>query len=70
MPTATDELRKFAQVNFGSLDTHGPCDALERLGFVQTKDWCWKRKQPPNQYERNCINFLIQEWDWGGYVED
>lgn len=70
MPTASDELRKFAEINFGNLDVHGPVNALERAGFTETGRYCWKRVRPPNEFEWNCINFLIQEWDWGGYVED
>lgn len=70
MPTATSTLRKFAEDNFGSLDISGPTEALERAGFVLTGEYCWRRKQPPSQYEWACINFLIQEWDWGGYSED
>lgn len=70
MPTASEKLRKFAETNFGSIDANAVCTALERAGFIQTSDWCWKRARPPNEYEWNCINFLIQEWDWGGYIED
>lgn len=70
MPTASDELRKFAEINFGSIDSAGPAQALVRAGFTETNDYCWKRVRSPNEFEWNCINFLIQEWDWGGYVED
>lgn len=70
MPTASDELRRFALANFGSLDTALIIDCLERKGFTLTKEFCWKRTKAPTGFEWKCINFLFEEWDFGGYDED
>lgn len=70
MPTATPEAREWAVKTFGSMDLMGPQAALERLGFTLTVEYCWKRIRPPTEYEWKCIDFLIDEWDYGGYVED
>lgn len=70
MPTASDELRNFATTNFDTIDAVPIVAFLQRQGFVHTKEFCWKRKLPPTHFEWNCINFLIEEWDFGGYDED
>jgi hypothetical protein len=69
MPSSTPELRKYIEDRYGSIDTHGPSNELERLGFVERRG-CWVRIRPPNKHEWKLINFLIEEWDYGGYEED
>lgn len=70
MPTASDEQRNWACKHFGSISDAPIIADLERRGFTLTKDWCWKRGYKPNEFEYQCINFLINEWDFGGYDED
>lgn len=70
MPTASERLRKFAEAHFGGISDTPIIDALERRGFTHTPDFCWRRGRAPDHFEWDCINFLIQEWDWGGYDED
>lgn len=69
MPTASAKLRKFAEDYF-NLDDQKIKDFLERAGFSETVEHCWQRARVPNAFEWNCINFLIEEWDYGGYIED
>lgn len=71
MPQATDELRDFARSEFGSIDLSGPQRLLESRGFKLTDDWRWERPAPDyyiTQLEFKCLDFLIQEWDYGGLV--
>lgn len=70
MPTASDKLRNFAQQTFGGLDIPPVQKELEMRGFTLTKDWCWQRSRQPSNFEWDCIYFLIQEWDYGGYIEN
>lgn len=70
MPSASDEDRKAITDLFGSIDIAPLIRELEARGFQQTKDWCWKRSRAPNDFEWKLINFLIEEWDFGGYIED
>jgi hypothetical protein len=70
MPQATEELRNFVRNTFGSLDCGLVIKELEARGFQGTEDWCWRRIKQPTEFEWNCIDFLIQEWDFGGYIED
>lgn len=69
MPTASEELRNFARKHFGSLDCGAVEDVLKRNGFWLTSEFTWKRTRPPNEFEWNCINFLIEEWDYNGYED-
>lgn len=70
MPQASEQDRQWVRAHFGSTDVHGVQKELEARGFHLTKEWCWKRSRIPNDFEWRCINFLVEEWDYGGYVED
>lgn len=43
---------------------------LEERGFKMLNDgkWQWRRLIPPNVDEAAAINYLFDEWDFGGYV--
>lgn len=70
MPTASQELRDFIVGHFGSLDCGEVEQELERRGFNLTRDFCWQRGRGPDNFEKKLINFLVEEWDYGGYYED
>jgi hypothetical protein len=71
MPQATDELRDKMRTHFGSMDTHGPQKYLEDKGYKLTKDWRWQKPDPlaaTPLFELDCIDFLIEEWDYGCFA--
>lgn len=70
MPTASDALRNFAKKTFGGYSDTPVVNELERRGFDLTHEFCWRRRRRPDNFEWNCIYFLIEEWDYGGYDED
>ena len=42
---------------------------LKNRGYILTKAWCWVKPVPShsiNDEEFNCLQFLIDEWDFGG----
>lgn len=67
MPQASDEDREWAREEFGSMDLAGPMSYLEDNGWVLTPEWEWI---PPHEditeKEYMCVNFLVDEWDFGG----
>lgn len=72
MPTASDELRGKMKEYFGdSIDDWGPTKYLREQGHQDTRQWTWKLRpgltwETLPQKDRDCINFLCDEWDWGG----
>lgn len=67
MPQATDELRRWAEEKFGTLDCCVVQEWLEARGFKLSQAWVWSRPaRPISAEERDAIEFLIQEWDYGG----
>jgi hypothetical protein len=56
---------------------NGPDDAtainfLRKQGYRRTRGWHWRLPKPdhvPTEKELRAIQFLIEEWDWGG-IED
>jgi hypothetical protein len=41
---------------------------LDRHGFRITSRYDWVRATPPTPEEAEAMQFLMEEWDWGGYV--
>ncbi len=67
MPQATDELR----AEWPGWDGEAIAYLLER-GWISSK-WCWRQPRHPHVVslrEYSAIDYLIQEWDFGGIVED
>lgn len=64
-PQASDEL---ARKWLGPHDKVA-MDYLDACGFVLTSDWEWARETPPNKEEASAIQFMVEEWDYGGYVK-
>lgn len=66
MPQASEDLR----AEFG-IDDRPVIRFLEAAGYTRTDDWCWllpEGKIEPTEKEDRAILFLIEEWDWGGWV--
>lgn len=73
MPQATDTLRRrVAQiVSDDSLDTEPVIKFLQARGYVLLQSWEWRRPtehHEPTVDELDCLQFLIDEWDFGGYL--
>lgn len=74
MPQSSDELRQKMMDYFGSaVDDQPPAEYLRQQGFVQNPDWSWTAPdriasgdQPISEQERDCVVFLIEEWDMDG----
>lgn len=69
MPQADEELRSIMVDWFGSMEDYGPTKLLESHGFVLTREWKWIKPVPShtlNEIEWTCLQFLIDEWDFGG----
>lgn len=68
MPQATDEQRE----KWGGLDGVGEDFATEYLqgrGWTLLRSWHWRKPTPdhePAEDEIGAIQFLIDEWDFGG----
>lgn len=66
MPEASSELRE----EWGIMDSIA-IQYLEGNGYVLTSDWTWVT--PPNHVptskECRAIQFLIDEWDFGGFED-
>ena len=66
MPQASEELRR----KWGGEQGVGEDKAvtfLDRHGFHMTSRFEWCRDRPPTPEEAEAIQFLVEEWDWGGY---
>ncbi len=49
-----------------------PIAFLKSRGYTLTKHWFWILPKPDHHVtdkESLCINFLIDEWDFGGIAE-
>ena len=67
MPQASEELRR----KWGGEQGVGEdkaCDFLTSRGFAMTFNFQWVRDTPPDALEEEAMQFLFEEWDWGGYV--
>jgi hypothetical protein len=75
MPQASEELRAKMEEYFGDpIDTAGPIKFLIDAGYDLTNDFMWqpkleKRASGSTEKELECINFLIDEWDFGGITK-
>ena len=75
MPQASSELQNAMFEQFGShTDDSGPMNYLQDHGWTLTRHWTWKKSTVSKWedipiIERLCINFLIEEWDFGGWEE-
>jgi len=75
MPQASDEDRAEMERRFGDpVDSEGPMRFLRDRGWTLHCDWTWSKPGqgfwdiPDDEVE--CINFLADEWDFGGVRED
>jgi hypothetical protein len=65
MPQATEELRR----EWGIADSRA-IKFLNDRGYKLTRDFRWQKPHPnmkPTAKELRAIEFLIQEWDFGGF---
>ena len=75
MPQASDRLQRRMGELFGS-DTgdEGPIKFLETAGYTLNRDWTWvpkagvKELWEMTQDELACLQFLVEEWDFGGLM--
>ncbi len=70
MPQASDELRAY----WGGTDPKPAIDHLYKRGYELTGDWNWVPPKGLNYANApirdwKAIDFLIQEWDYGGLTE-
>lgn len=72
MPQSSDEMRGLMFDWFGeAISETGPINFLESHGYTLRQDWQW---EPPTyahtiRYEEAvCLQFLIEEWDFGYVV--
>ncbi|QIG70171.1 hypothetical protein EVB87_071 [Rhizobium phage RHph_N28_1] len=73
MPQASSELQKWAQDKFGTLDDTPVCRFLESEGFTETRGFEWEKEGVTSwdqltDDQKYAINFLIDEWDYGGLI--
>lgn len=73
MPQATDELRNEMERLFGDpVDDQGPIAFLQKAGFSLTGQYEWRPPEGVKHWseltddQRLCIDFLCDEWDFGG----
>lgn len=71
MPMASEELRHKMTDRFGGIEANGPMTYLEDSGYVLRPDWQWEllEDRRPTPDEIDCLDFLCDEWDFGGLVE-
>jgi hypothetical protein len=74
MSQPIDDLRNYRRWSQrGSAGYDEPMRFLERQGYVLTKDWEWRKPSPSHVItteEADAIQFLTDEWDFGGVIED
>lgn len=71
MPQATEELRSKWGGQQGVGEDKAE-DFLKERGYKLTRQWLWEKPTPahtPTDEELEAMAFLIQEWDYGGLVE-
>lgn len=69
MPSSTDDLKLKMCKWFGDMDLIGPQAFLEAHGYVLNRKYGWDKPTPSHtvsEYEADCLEFLIEEWDYGG----
>lgn len=76
VPSVSDELRELMKQRFGSIDDGGPVKFLKDAGYELTDGHQWKPKpgisriEKMTQEEFEAMLFLIDEWDYGGLLEN
>ena len=73
MPQASTELQQKMISRFGDIGDGGPIAYLEAKGYILLGDWLWLPlyiDRDPNILEWDCIDFLVDEWDFGGVILD
>ena len=74
MPTASNEQRALMEKWFGdAISEYGPMTFLESHGYILLPNWCWRKPVPHHNMsddEWECLKFLVDEWDFGGIVDD
>lgn len=68
MPQATAELQKRWDIDCGPVIAY-----LEAKGFRRAKGGMWIKPSPDHELteaETSAIVFLIQEWDFGGIMDN
>jgi hypothetical protein len=71
MPSASETMRKSIIERFGSLNPDGPIKYLLDHGWRLTRNFFWippSRDYTEPELEGECIDFLIDEWDYGGVL--
>ena len=64
MPTATSELRAKMDEYFGNeIDDSGPRAFLLGNGWIENRG-VWSSPPKPTEKEWDCLDFLVQEWDY------
>lgn len=69
MPTSSDARRNLIIKWFGSIDPSGPEEFLKSRGYTLTGNSHWikpTRFHSISEYEKVCLVFLIEEWDYDG----
>ena len=66
MPQATEELRK----RWNGPSDHDALDHLLERGYCLTDDFQWAvpARITPSEDDVSAVQFLQQEWDYGGFV--
>jgi hypothetical protein len=70
MPQASRRQHELMEKWFGDpVSELGPCKLLEQRGYDLTRGYEWVKPTPSHtihEIEWECIQFLIDEWDFGG----
>ena len=72
MPQASERMRRRYRAKFGDIGPEHAMKELEKRGWTLTKEWEWvppRNGRFQSDEELFWIDFLIQEWDFGGLRE-
>lgn len=75
MPNASPDLRAKMDTLFGDeIDSSGPISFLEKAGYRLSQDWTWGKSGVTELWQMQadefaCLQFLVDEWDFGGLEE-
>jgi hypothetical protein len=74
MPQASDELTEEIARICGDASDHAVVAFLEQRGWTLDREWQWHKSgqtyQTMPQDEYLAVLFMIDEWDYGGVVDD
>lgn len=72
MPQSSDDMHELMNYYFGDpVEDEGPIKFLEDRGYKLTQKWTWvppEKEHHVTLKEHLCIQFLIEEWDFGGLM--